>query len=323
MSDATHANDLVRCLNLIPYFRSHPGVSTFEAAQDLGTTPQEILSDLRRLFCCGMPGLMPDDLVDLVFDYRSVEVINSQGLDHALRLTTPEAAALLMNLETLEAHPGLADTATVRSAAAKLRAATGTTTAAVFDSVPDAPPPSREAIDAAVRTALTHGTQLRLTYGSANSDTLSTRTVSPARIFSSGGHTYLVAFDHEVGDHRTFRTDRIVAARGVDKQAQPHAEDLDIDAADPFDFSADGAVAEVLIAPEAAWMSDYFPLVIAARPEEHSGHWLPATLTYASTGWLIRFALSHADRLTVTGPPEIVAAIEDRAGRALTAYDQV
>ncbi|HKM24107.1 MAG TPA: hypothetical protein VJY40_00495 [Corynebacterium sp.] len=40
-----------------------------------------------------------------------------------------------------------------------------------------------------------------------------------------------------------------------------------------------------------------------------------------SEGWFIRFALGQSDRLTVTGPEELVAKVRRRASAALAAYD--
>lgn len=84
--------DLVRLLNLLPYFEAHPGRSMMEAATDLGLSPSQVQEDLSRLFCCG-PGTFPDELVDLDAELRSVTVINNQGMDAPLRLThTPKQA---------------------------------------------------------------------------------------------------------------------------------------------------------------------------------------------------------------------------------------
>ena len=113
--------DLVRMLNLLPYFEAHPGRTIMEAAADLGRKPAEIKDDLDRLWCCGLPGMFPDDLVDLDHSYLGVNVTNNQGMDQPLRLTQTEAGALLLALDSLENVPGLMDRSAVLSAAEKLR----------------------------------------------------------------------------------------------------------------------------------------------------------------------------------------------------------
>ena len=86
--------DIVRMLNLLPYFQQHPGRSTMEAAVDLGLDPATIMDDLNRLFCCGI-GDMPDELVDLDPQRQAVQIYDAQGMDKPLRLTRTEAGALL------------------------------------------------------------------------------------------------------------------------------------------------------------------------------------------------------------------------------------
>ena len=71
--------DVVHMLNLLPYFEAHPGISLMEASKDLGRSPKELMDDLNSLWCCGLPGLFPGDLVDLDHTYKSVKVTNAQG----------------------------------------------------------------------------------------------------------------------------------------------------------------------------------------------------------------------------------------------------
>ena len=127
--------EVVHMLNLLPYFEAHPGISLMEASKDLGRSPKELMDDLNSLWCCGLPGLFPGDLVDLDHTYKSVKVTNAQGMDKPLRLTHTEAGALLLALESLENLPGLTNREVVQSAAAKLRGIMGDETTAVVDSI--------------------------------------------------------------------------------------------------------------------------------------------------------------------------------------------
>src|SRR5699024_1247724 len=107
------------------------------AARDFGLQPSEIMEALDRLWMCGLPGLLPGDLVELEHSYTSVKVHNAQGMDKALRLTPTEAGVLLLTLESLENLPGLTDQQAVISAAGKLRGVMGEYTSAVFDTAAD------------------------------------------------------------------------------------------------------------------------------------------------------------------------------------------
>ena len=112
---------LVQSLNLVPYFKAHPDRSIFEAAKDLGLTPDELVRALGRLHCSGISS-QTQDLIDLSYELTTGVVIHDdQGMDSSLRLTPTEAGALLLTVEVLETMPGLVDRTAVVSAAEKLR----------------------------------------------------------------------------------------------------------------------------------------------------------------------------------------------------------
>lgn len=92
------SNRLTRLLNMVPYFQANPGISAAEAAADLGVTTKQLMADLNQLWMCGLPGYGPGDLIDLSFSEESIEVTFSAGIDRPLRLTSPEATALLVAL---------------------------------------------------------------------------------------------------------------------------------------------------------------------------------------------------------------------------------
>ncbi|MBC3185569.1 WYL domain-containing protein [Corynebacterium sp. zg-331] len=302
MSNLHRVEELVRVLNLIPYFEAHPDRSVFEAARDLGRTPQEIMTDLNRLFCCGLPGLMPDNLVDMVHSYTAVRITNNQGLDRALRLSAAEASVLLMMLESLENQPGLLPVPAVRSAAAKLRAITGAT--AIFDS---APPRSDSTVGECIRLAIAEKKQLRFRYASASSDTDAVREVSPLRVVLDSGYQYLSAWEE---GHRTFRLDRM---------STPEVIDTPVEAPTGVDSSFGlNRQARLEVHRDAMWLAEYYPLSLA---EDRGAQWVPATMPYASEQWLVRFALSNADRLRVLSPTRVSSQVSTWASRAIAAYD--
>lgn len=314
-------SDLVRMLNLIPYFESHPERSVMEAARDLGRQPAEIMDDLTRLWCCGLPGHMPDELVDFELDYRRVRVHNNQGMDQPLRLTQTEAGALLLTLESLENLPGLLNRDAVISAASKLRGIMGEETAAVYDSI--GKPQTEESFTVQqVRDALESGVKLSFDYRSASTDSRKRRTVSPARLFTHEGATYLTAWDESAspdGAHRNFRADRMGEPELLSDKSTPHAAALTFDAADPFGYAAVDLHADLLIRPDATWLADYYPIDLGTETETGM---IQATMPVGSVEWFLRFAVGQSDRFTVTGPTTLRSALSRRAEKAATAYDQ-
>ncbi|WP_336244288.1 helix-turn-helix transcriptional regulator [Corynebacterium meridianum] len=316
---ADRLGDLVRMLNLLPYFEAHPGRSIMEAAGDLGYAPQQIMDDLNRLWCCGLPGMGPGDLVDLDHSYPSVRVTNSQGMDRPLRLTQTEAGALLLALESLENVGGLTDRDAVVSAAGKLRRILPASTATVVDSVVSdsfrsAAPPVLETI----RAALDNRTILAFGYYSAASDATTHRLAVPARVFTKEGNTYVSAWDTAAGTHRTFRVDRMDDVVDTGETGDPHLGELAFNSEDPFSFTSVSCHAEVRILEDAVWLADYVPLELTGTNPVDGFY--AARMPVSSHDWFIRFILGQGGRVLVDGPAELVAEVSERARAGLAAY---
>lgn len=327
-SSSESIESLVRMLNLIPYFESHPERSVMEAAKDLGRQPAEIMADLNRLWCCGLPGLMPDNLVDLEPSYTEVRISNSQGMDRPLRLTRTEAATLLLTLEVLEQSPGLIDYQAVSSAAAKLRALTGKSLDAIVDGLSsqqeeDLAQREVEKTLSVVRQAVDESRKLRITYYGASQQSLSERILSPVHLFTHDGHSYITAYDHLREGYRHFRTDRIEEIEILDEPADADKLRLKFDPDDPFNFGDIEQVVDLLINPDAVWLADYYPLSLG---EVGADGRVAARMPIGSEAWFIRFALGNADRFSVAESTKLSlnlgAQVRERALAGLGAYDQ-
>ncbi|PFG28728.1 helix-turn-helix transcriptional regulator [Corynebacterium renale] len=325
MAKNSKLNDIARSLNLLPYFQAHPGRTVFEAARDLGEDVSDIVNDLHRLHCTG-PGEYPDELVDLQASYTEVQILNNQGLNRPLRLTAAEAAALLLTLEALESTPGLVDDPkAVVSAAAKLRKATGGESP-VADVTPESYANGTAAapeVFSRLKNALHKGTSVKFSYQSVNNEIPSQPQVAPLHIFRLDDILYLKAWnptsDGGVGAIRTYRLDRMsdiedVATITVPASARQFSPD------DPFDWENSAQVAELKISRDSAWLADYHPLTIDGEADDADS--LRAHLPVASVVWLQRFALFHADRIEVVGPPDLAAAVKEYALSASRAYDE-
>lgn len=308
---------LVRALNLIPYFQAHPDRSLMEAAKDLGRNPAELHQEIQRLQCCGV-GTWPEELVDLHADWTRVSIANSQGMDRPLRLTPTEAGALLLTLESLEAMSGLTDRAAVVSAATKLRRIMDDEAVAIFDSL-SVEDPAESTPQEVLREAISAGRRVAFVYRSQSSDTTRHREVDPAKIFVTGGETYLTAWDGEAGQHKNFRADRMSEVEVLDELASPHLDTLPFDPDDPFGYRMIATQVNLLLEPDHTWLADYFPVTLGEVAADGRVH---ARMPVGSEEWFIRFALGQSDHLTVVGPESLVTEVRRRALQALEAYDQ-
>lgn len=311
---------LVRLLNMVPYLKANPQITYAEAAADLGVTRKQLQQDLDQLWMCGLPGYGPGDLIDFEFSGDTINVTFTAGVDAPLRLTSPEATGLLVALRALVDIPGVVDPQAARSAIAKIESAAGTiahdqthAAAAV-----DEPAPIESEAAAAVRTAVRNSRALGIEYYSASRDMLSTRIVDPIRVVLVGDHSYLEAWSREAEGVRLFRFDRIVDATVLDQPSMPPGPAV----AAPTDtslFDGDPALptATLRIAPQAAWMFDYYPMRVLAEAPDGS---CEAAMTYASEEWMTRLLLGFGAEVTVLSPPELADRMRTAAAAALDAY---
>jgi proteasome accessory factor C len=305
---------LVRLLNMVPYFQANPGISAADAAGDLGVTTKQLMTDLNQLWMCGLPGYGPGDLIDLSFSEESIEVTFSAGMDRPLRLTSPEATAVLVALRALQEVPGMVDPQAARSAIAKIESAAGGDLGGPGDTTAEESPAA-----AAAREALRKHRALSIEYYSASHDTLSHRVVDPIRIVFVGDQSYLEAWCRTAEGVRLFRFDRIDAADVLDEPATPPPPAVQA-GPDTSLFDADPSLpsAALQVAPTATWMFDYFPMRLVRELPDGS---CVAEMTYASEEWMARLVLGFGAAVRVLEPETLAQRVRSNAAAALHAYE--
>ena len=305
---------LVRLLNMVPYFQANPRITRAEAAAALGVTEKQLHTDLNQLWLCGLPGYGPGDLIDFDFEGDTVEVTFAAGMDHPLRLTSPEATGILVALRALLDVPGMVDPEAARSAIAKIESAAGEVSGSV---VAEDPTPVQSQATA-VRAAVRDGRALAIEYYSASHDTLSSRIVDPIRVVLVADRTYLEAWCRSAEDVRLFRFDRIFGAKVLDEPSRPPEPAVQA-GPDTSLFDADPALpaATLLVDRSAAWMFDYYPLRVVRELPDGA---CEAAMTYASDDWMARFVLGFGSAVRVLEPQSLADRVRESAAKALAAY---
>ena len=99
---------LVRLLDMGPYFQANPKRTCTEAAADLAVTVTQFV---RPQPAVDVRPARPrsGDLIDFEFCGDTIEVTFSAGIDHPLRLTSPEATGVLVVVRALVDVPGMVD----------------------------------------------------------------------------------------------------------------------------------------------------------------------------------------------------------------------
>ena len=317
-------DQVARLLALVPYIQSRREVELEQAASDFGVSQAQIVKDLNVLWFCGMPGLGMGDLIDVDMDALEGEGVirlsNAEYLSRPLRLDSSEASALIVALRAL--REGSADDVRpiVDRTLNKLEAAAGDG-AAVAAQV-DIRMPQEAGRLTGLRDQLTRAVderrQVRLDYYVPTRDESTERVVDPLQVVTAGGNTYLEAYCHLAEDQRLFRLDRISTAEVLDTPVDEHADLEPRDLADGI-FQPSGAdlLATLRLAPEARWVSEYYPI---EDTKELRGGGLTVRLRVGDPAWLTRLMLRLGASAELVDPPELGDRVREVAAQALLNY---
>lgn len=324
MSTGSGARDQVsRLLALVPYLQAQSDVSLAQVASDFGVSADQIRKDLKVLWMCGLPGLTPDNMIDV--DFGAIEddpegvvrIDNAEYLARPVRLGSSEASALIVALRALrEGSPDTSHDAIDR-ALAKLEdaATTGSEPPKVEVSLPGTRSSSRH--QALLQRAIDEDRQARIDYYVPTRDETTARTVDPVALLSADGYEYLDAWCHLAQARRLFRIDRVHAVEVVDQQ-RDHDDLSPRDLSEGlFEPGPDDIEAVVRVERWARWVADYYPVV--ATEELGEGR-LEVTLRVGDPLWLVRLALRLAPALTIVSPVELQQEVVGTAAATLRLY---
>jgi len=302
---ATAGQRLSRMLALVPWLVAHPGVTITETARHFGITEKELEDDLWLVILCGVPGYMPDQLVDIDFwDDGRISVIEPLTLTRPMRLSHDEALTLLIALRVMAQIPGLDDHESVLSCIAKLeRTIDSHTQNDIVDVSSTVSPQVSALLNSNQKSALA------ITYTSGSDDRESQRIIQPRRTFSVDGIVYVDAYCYSAEAFRTFRLDRITDANEVDT---PHeVPEFEQTGSDQTSASWDVILD---LAPSARWIVDVHGAdVLSTEPYR-------VRLTAFSQAWAARLVMSLQGAATVVEPASLRAAVLESAREARLAY---
>jgi len=310
---------VARLLTLVPYLHSRGQVRLDEAAEALGTTPEQVRRDLRVLFMCGLPGGYPDDLIDVDLDALEsqgvIRVSNADYLARPLRLTATEATAVMVALMAMRNGAKPETREIIDRALAKLQAATAGGGAVPIDPGVEPEPTDLVRLRADLERAVRDGRQVQLTYWVPARDEVTERVVDPRGVVTSRGSAYLAAWCHSAEDDRLFRLDRIQAAIVLDEPAT-HADPPEL-SDDLFGFDEHAVRVTLRLAAEAFWVVEYYQAE-ETRPLPDGS--LEVDLLVADRRWLERLLLRLAPHARVLRPSDWGEAVTRRAQDALSLY---
>lgn len=304
MSPSRTAKRLNRILAMLPWVIANSGATVEEVCERFGYSQSQLIADLNLIFVCGLPGYGPGDLMDAYIDEDEVVVELADYFASPLRLTAPEALGLLASgmalVSTGQAPPALS------RAVDKLRGA-------VFPEGDDALVVDLREPDLVgqLKTAAADGIVTSITYTKLSSGETSDRLIEPWVVFSTMGNWYVSGFCRNADAERVFRVDRIQSLRLSDERFDPPPS-VPTPAVD-YVPGEDDTYAVIRLAPEAAWVADYYPSEVVESGDDGSRTIRMAVSDPAVAGRLLLRLGSSGSLLD----GDAVGAVRDELGAAI------
>lgn len=308
-----------RLLALVPFLQTHQGIAINEAAESMGITERELISDLHLMWMCGLPGYTHLELIDLDFESGHISIENADTLAKPLSLTSDEAIALSMGLSLLGALPNVELNEDLRSAQAKIQA--GVQRASEMAQlkrqvlVVSARPTSQNTAHLkTIESAILRGEQVEIEYYVSSRDEMTSRTIEPMLLRLIDGISYVEAWCLQAEDRRLFRLDRIYGAVPL-STARSH----ELGSVAAFNEELELPEYQISLAPSGRWIIERYGAK-ALSEADPSG--FAATLAVGDRNWLLRLALSAGGDLVVTSDADLQDEIRATARLALANYEE-
>jgi predicted DNA-binding transcriptional regulator YafY len=314
-----------RLLRLLSLLQAHREWAGAELASRLGVSERTVRRDVDRLRGLGYP---VEATRGRVGGYR----LGAFADMPPLLLDDEEAVAIAVGLRTAARSPvtGIED-ASLRALAkleqvlpARLRARVGALATTTVEIPPDSPAPPVDAeLLALLATAARDHQTVRFDY-SSHEGVESLRRAEPYRLVVWGRRWYLLAWDLDRGDWRTYRVDRIGHVRTpVGPRFAPREVPDDIATSLARDISAAGfrVRARIVVHAPADEVAARLPAAVGVVEPLDDERCVLSTGADSLATVAVYLGMLDAD-FEVEGPPELRAHVAELAGRYARAADR-
>jgi proteasome accessory factor C len=116
-----------------------------------------------------------------------------------------------------------------------------------------------------LRTAASRGEVVHIDYVGIASGESTERSIEPWGVFAALGNWYVTGHCRRAGGERVFRVDRIRSARLTGERFEPRQAPLSPGV--QYTPGPDDVVVRLALAPEAAWVAEYYPVEVVDSGE--------------------------------------------------------
>lgn len=301
---------LERILVLVPWLLENQGVTVDEVVARFGVTRVELADDLDVLGYCGLPGYGGGDLVEASIVGDRVVVRLADFFARPLNLSVSEAVTLLLAGRALGGVEGLAETAALNSAVAKLEQLLGADAARV---AVDITAPGDELL-APLRGAVADGKVVRILYRSAARAQTQWREVEPWAVVGHLGSWYLQGWARDADGERDFRLDRIKELQITDEVVDAGRRS---DPGPPvYEPGPDDETVVLALQPGVAWVAEWLVTDEVRQEKDH----LEVRLRTRSLDWVARLVLQLGGAAVVVEPATLRERVAHLAQVTLRNY---
>ncbi len=296
-----------------------------ELADELGCVRRTVYRDLDALMYAGFP-VVSEKRDGLVF-YRFLDSFNLGDVP----FTADEVLALAFGEDLLRSLEGTVFHDSIRSALTKIRASLGPELSGYLERLGESfrvlPGPhkryaeSKEKIQT-LNDAVIGRRSLRMRYRTGRTGAESERVLDPYRVWYRAGGLYVIGFDHQSGEIRTFAVDRIQEIQASDDRFEIR-DDFDFDR---YTASSFGVIAEPATPVEILFESRWATYVgehtwhPSQTLEERADGRLALRMEVGGTAELVSWVLSFGDGARVVEPEGLRDEVERSLKAALDRY---
>lgn len=312
MARPSAVDRIARILAIVPWIAGRDGPTIAEVCERFAIDEAALLADLDLVFLCGLYPYTPENLVEVLVDEGRVWIEYTNFFERPLRLTPPEALAILTAGKAAAGHPGAEAGGPLARGLAKVAAVLGVDLDDDLEVVVSAE-------EAELLAALDRGIEdrqvLRARYFSHARNVDTEREIEPLARFVDDGAWYLDAHCRTADAVRVFRVDRF-------SELVPTGERFERTPGRRTDAAfAEGDLPRVTLRlpASAAWVAQQYP--VDEVDVEADGR-VRVRLAVSAGPWLERLLLRIGpDAELVDAPTAFASTGADAARRLLTRYE--